>query len=209
MKLVSKKGFTLVETLISMTLLAVLFSVLGGLLFGMSHIANLTNNITSRSREVNFCFELIRKELGESVINNMDPRFSFLAGENFISYATIRQELVARDDVARGYKRIEWRYFPDKKVIRRSITPINEIGQEIGSLASNDFLPNTESVDLSYFIDGNWQKIDSKSEILPRIKAIRMTIRFKPDEKNKKESEKIYSTAFSCLEQISPPCTTL
>lgn len=202
MKLLFKKGFTLVETLIALTLLAVLFSVLGGLLFGMSHIANLTNNTTSRSREINFCFELIRKELGEAVINNMDPRFSFLAGENFISYTTIRQELVARDDVDRGYKRIEWRYFPDKKIIKRSVTPINDIGQEAGPLASNDFLPNTESVELSYFIDGYWQRIDSKSEILPKVKAIRIIIRLKPDEENEVGSEKIYSTAFTCLEQI-------
>lgn len=174
---IKRQGFTLIETLISLTLLTLLFSVLGGLLFGMSRLAQVTSDTAGLSREVNFCFDLMRKELGEVVIKENDPQFLLLVGRNFFSYATIRQELISRDDIARGLKRVEWRYFPAKKLITRSTTPISPIGQEVGPTNSVEFLKNTESFELGYFFYDRWHKIDSTSEELENTNAITITLK--------------------------------
>lgn len=176
-----KQGFTLIETLISLTLLSLLFSVLGGLLFGMSRLAHVTTDTAGRSREVNFCFDLMRKELGEIVIKKGDPQFLLLVGRNFFSYATIRQELISRDDIARGIKRVEWRYFPAKRLITRSTTPISPIGQEVGPTNSVEFLKNTEGFELGYFFYDSWHKIDSVSEELENTNAIQITLKLDND----------------------------
>ena len=196
-----KKGFTLVETLISLTLLSLLFSVMGGLLFGMSKIAHLTDNITGRTREVGFCFDIMRKELDELAVNRNNTNFSLIAGANFISYVTIRKELIARNDIAGGYKRVEWRYFPMKKLVKRSVTNLSETGYELGKTSSKSFFKGIKKFTLSYFIDNSWQKIESNSEVLPKTKALKITIKFKSKENSDTDTDTTYSTAFVCPEQ--------
>lgn len=196
----NRRAFTLIETLISLTLLALLFSVIGGLLFGMSKLVHVTDDAAGLNREVNFCFDLLRKELGEVVIKKNDPRFLFLVGRNFFSYATIRQELISRDDVVRGLKRVEWRYYPGKKLITRSTTSISPIGQEVGPTNTVEFLKNTESFELGYFFYDRWHIIDSTSEELENTNAIKITLKFNNDTDD--NSLQTVSTSFILPRQI-------
>ena len=83
-------GFTLVETLISLALLAVLFVLLGGLLTGMAKISRTAADVSLFDREIEFCGEIIRKELGEMLLDNSRVDYTFLGGNGFFAYTTTR-----------------------------------------------------------------------------------------------------------------------
>ena len=100
-------GFTLVDTLISLALLAVLFVMLGGLLTGMAKISRPAADVSIFDREIEFCGEIIRKELGEMLLDNSRADYTFLGGNEFFAYTTTRDELLDRDSIPGGAKRVE------------------------------------------------------------------------------------------------------
>jgi prepilin-type N-terminal cleavage/methylation domain-containing protein len=191
----SKRAYTLVELLISLSLLAVLFTLLGSLLMGMSRISRLAEDDSLRERELNFCISLIRKELGEMQVDQKLVDYNFLGGDNFIAYTTTRRELLARDSIPGGSKRVEWRYDPTEKILIRTVSQLIDGKRQIAAApVKTKFLEGLAGFE-SYFFDGvNWLRITGISELMPRTGSL--ALRFVFDDPDEPENQKFYESAF-------------
>ena len=168
-------GFTLVETLISLALLAVLFVMLGGLLTGMAKISRTAADVSIFDREIEFCGEIIRKELGEMLLDNSRVDYTFLGGNEFFAYTTTRDELLVRDSIPGGAKRVEWRYDPGERKLVRIVTRLVTAG-----------------IELFYFDGVAWFKVSGISSVLPPARCI--ALRFMTRDED--DQQKSYETAF-------------
>lgn len=187
-----KRAFTLVETLISLALLAVLFVLLGGLLSGMARISRTASDISVFDREVEFCSEIIRKELGEMVVDNRLSDYTFLGGDEFLAYTTTRDELLVRDSIPGGEKRVEWRYDPDEKRLIRTVTRLVKAGSELPPVSRSFFLEGLSGIRLYYFDGVTWFELSGISTVIPQSQSI--AIRFEVNREN--DDKKIFETAF-------------
>ena len=188
----SARGFTLVETLISLALLAVLFVLLGGLLTGMAKISRTAADVSVFDREIEFCGEIIRKELGEILLDNSRVDYTFLGGNEFFAYTTTRDELLVRDSIPGGAKRVEWRYDPGERKLVRTVTRLVTAGSVLPPVSRSYFLEGLAGIELFYFDGVAWFKASGISSVLPpaRCIALRFVTR---DEENRQKS---YETAF-------------
>lgn len=196
-KITSKSGFTLVETIISLALLAVLFVLLGGLLSGMARISRTASDISVFDREIEFCCEIIRKELGEMVIDNQKADYMLLGGDEFLAYTTTRDELLVRDSIPGGVKRVEWRYDSGEKRLVRIVTRLVKPGSELPPVSRSYFLEGLAGIQFFYFDGITWFQLAGISSVIPQSKsiALRFLLKKDPDEKDTSE-KKIYETAF-------------
>ncbi|MGM0601623.1 MAG: prepilin-type N-terminal cleavage/methylation domain-containing protein, partial [Candidatus Rifleibacteriota bacterium] len=149
----TRNGYTLVELLISLTLLAVLFTLMGSLLTGMSRISRLAEDDSLRNRETQFCFDLMRKELSEMIVEQKKVNFNFIGGNEFMAYTTTRKELLARDSIPGGAKRVEWRYDAAAKTLKRTVSMLIDGKREPVAPVETSFLSGLESFEI-YFFDG-------------------------------------------------------
>lgn len=109
-----------------------LFVLLGGLLTGMAKISRTAADVSLFDREIEFCGEIIRKELGEILLDNSRVDYTFLGGNEFFAYTTTRDELLVRDSIPGGAKRVEWRYDPgERKLNLRTVTRLVTAGSEL------------------------------------------------------------------------------
>lgn len=189
-----RQGYTLVELLISLALLAVLFTLLGSLLHGMARISRLAEDGSVREREIAFCFEMMRKELGEMVIDQRKADFSFLSGENFIAYTTTRNELLARDSIPSGVKRIEWRYDPGAQVLVRRVSMLIDGKREAAAPVETRFLEGLQSFETLIFDKVNWLRMTGISEQVPQTHSIAVRLAFASE--NRESGREFFESAF-------------
>ncbi len=194
-----KRGFTLVETIISLALLAVLFVLLGGLLSGMARISRTAADVSVFDREIEFCNEIIRKELGEMLIDNSRADFTFLGGSEFLAYTTTRDELLVRDSIPGGAKRVEWRYDPGEKKLVRTVTRLRVTGSELPPVSRSYFLEGLAGIEVYYFDGISWFQLSGLSSVIPQAQCIslRLLVRDETD------AQKVYETAFE-LPYVKP-----
>ncbi len=185
-------GFTLVETLISLALLAVLFVLLGGLLTGMARISRTAADVSVFDREIEFCGEIIRKELGEMLLDNSRADYTFLGGNEFFAYTTTRDELLVRDSIPGGAKRVEWRYDPGERKLVRTVTRLVTAGSELPPVSRSYFLEGLSGIELFYFDGVSWFQVSGISSVLPPAKCI--ALRFVTRDED--DQRKSYETAF-------------
>lgn len=190
-----RAAFSLVETLISLALLAVLFTILGGLLHGMSRISRAAEDISTFDREAEFCFELMRKELGEAVVDNSRLDYSLVAGDNFLAYTTVRTELVARDTVPDGAKRVEWRYDPGEKELVRTVNRIMPEGRELAPSSRMAFLTGIEGFEIFHQLAFGWAKITGLSGESPTSSHIAARFIYEQDGTEVRVSESAFWVA--------------
>lgn len=182
------RAFTLVEVLISLTLLGILFTLLGGLLGGMSKIARLADDDSVRNRQMNFCFELIRKELGEMIVDQGRLDFNFIGGENFVGYTTTRPELLVKNSIPGGARRVEWRYDAAEKTMTRSATMLIDGKREAAPPVRTTFLEGLAGFEVYYFDGVQWLRMTGISELVPQTLAIAVRFIFdSPDSDNKQQ----------------------
>ena len=185
-------GFTLVETLISLALLAVLFVLLGGLLTGMAKISRTAADVSIFDREIEFCGEIIRKELGEILLDNSRADYTFLGGNEFFAYTTTRDELLVRDSIPGGAKRVEWRYDPSERKLVRTVTRLVSAGSELPPVSRSYFLEGLAGIELFYFDGVSWFQVSGISSVLPPAKCIALRFVTRDDD----DRQKSYETAF-------------
>ncbi len=185
-------GFTLVETLISLALLAVLFVMLGGLLTGMAKISRTAADVSIFDREIEFCGEIIRKELGEMLLDNSRADYTFLGGNEFFAYTTTRDELLVRDSIPGGAKRVEWRYDPGERKLVRTVTRLVAAGSELPPVSRSYFLEGLAGIELFYFDGVSWFQVSGISSVLPPAKCIALRFVTRDDD----DRQKSYETAF-------------
>ncbi len=193
-KLKFKNGFTLIEIMISLLLLSVLLSLLSGMLYSMMKLSNTAESVSGRQREVAFCLDLMRKELGEIVVNNNDSRLTLLAGEDFLSYATTRQELVARDSIPRGLARVEWRFDRQNGNLIRKVFQVPEPGRIQPPETETRFLSDLKQIEIGYLDDETWRIAESDSFVIPKTRGISIVLRFNNAAGN--SNQKSYSSSF-------------
>ena len=172
----SRNGFTLAETLIALSLLVILFSLMAGLLTGMSKLSALVDENETANKQVDFCFDLMRKELAEIIYNSKYDNYKILAGNSFLAYATNRKELVVRDSIPMGAKRVEWRFEPGAGRIVRSVFSIPAPGVVLPAAEESIFFDNLSFFQISVFREDDWREITSVTEILTGISAIRLQL---------------------------------
>lgn len=190
----ARNAFTLVEMLISLALLAVLFTLLGGLLHGMSRISRLAEDNSIRDREMNFCFNMIRKELGEMVVEQKKTDYSFLSGENFVAYTTTRQELLARNSIPGGAKRVEWRFDPGANNLVRTTSMLIDGKREVGAPVATAFLQGLAGFEVYFFDKVQWLRMTGISELVPQTGSIAVRFIFNSDEQPGKQE--FFESAF-------------
>lgn len=188
----TRRAYTLVEMLISLALLAVLFTLLGSMLHGMSRISKLAEDSSVRDREIAFCFDLMRKELGEMVLDQKKVDFNFLSGENFIAYTTTRDELLARNTVPGGVKRVEWRYDPAAQQLARTVSMLIDGKREAGAPVETRFLSELQAFEIYIFDGVNWLRMTGISELVPQTSGIAVRFAFAAEDKN----QQFFETAF-------------
>jgi prepilin-type N-terminal cleavage/methylation domain-containing protein len=193
-----KKGFTLAETLIALTLLAVLFSIMGGLLTGMAKLSALVDSNETANKEIDFCFDIIRKELSEIIYNSKYDNYKILAGNGFLAYATNRKELIVRDSMPMGAKRVEWRFESGTKRIVRSVFSIPAPGVVLPSAEQTAFFDSLNFFQISIFRENEWHEITSVSENLTGISAIKLRLGIGESEKELK----MFQTTFQLPYEI-------
>ncbi len=186
-----QRGFTLVETLISLGLLAVLFVLLGGLLSGMARISRTAADVSVFDREIDFCSEIIRKELGEILLDNSRADFTMLGGNEFLAYTTTRDELLVRDSIPGGAKRVEWRYDPGAKKLIRTVTRLVTPGSELPPVSSSYFLEGLVGIQICYYDGVGWYQLSGVSTVIPQSKSLALRFIVNDD-----GTQKIYETAF-------------
>ncbi|MFZ5952926.1 MAG: prepilin-type N-terminal cleavage/methylation domain-containing protein, partial [Candidatus Rifleibacteriota bacterium] len=184
--LTTRKAFTLVEMLISLALLAVLFTLLGSMLHGMSRLSRLAEDSSLRDRQISFCFDLIRKELGEMVVIQNQGDYSFISGENFVAYTTTRSELLARNSIPGGVKRVEWRHDPGTGNLVRTVSMLVDGKREAGEPSRTRFFENLDGLEVYIFDGVEWLRMTGISEAMPQTQSIALRLIFKsaPGEKN-------------------------
>ena len=185
-------GFTLIETIISLALLAVLFVLLGGLLTGMAKISRTAADVSVFDREIEFCGEIIRKELGEMLLDNARADYTLLGGAEFLAYTTTRDELLVRDSIPGGAKRVEWRYDPGAKKLLRKVTRLVSAGSELPPVSQSYFLEGLSGIQLFYFDGISWGQVSGISSVLPQAQSLALRF-FVEDDTG---APGIYETAF-------------
>jgi prepilin-type N-terminal cleavage/methylation domain-containing protein len=188
-----RKGFTIVELIISLALLSALFVLLGSLLHGMSRLTRLSEDNCAFDRELNFCISLMRKELGEMQVDQNLTGYRFLSGDNFLAYSTTRQELLARNSIPGGIKRVEWRYDPQAKVLVRTVSMLIDGRRELTEPGRTTFLEGLEGFETRIFDGVNWLRMTGISELVPKTGSI--SVRFLvADSKDSTKTEYLSST---------------
>lgn len=188
------RAFTLVEVLISLSLLAVLFALLGSLLTGMSRLARLTDDDSMRDREMNFCFDLIRKELGEMILEQSKVDYSFVSGDSFISYTTTRPELLVKNSIPGGVRRVEWRYDAAARQLIRSASLLFTAGRDPAPAVVTRFFEGLTGFEV-YFFDGvQWLRMTGISEKIPQTHAVAVRLAFAS--RDEPDRQKIFESAF-------------
>jgi prepilin-type N-terminal cleavage/methylation domain-containing protein len=189
-----RQGYTLVELLISLALLGVLFTLLGSLLTGMSKISRLAEDTSVRDREMSFCFDLIRKELGEMVVDQKKIDFNFISGDDFIAYTTTRPELLARNSIPGGARRVEWRYDPAGQRLVRSASMIVDGKRQPVEPVVTDFLAGLAGFEVYYFDKVQWMRLTGISELVPQTNCIAVRFIFNSDDDLNRQE--FYESAF-------------
>lgn len=165
-----ERGFTLLELLVSMTLLAMLFVLLfGGLRFGMRAWERGTSTADAVD-QVRAVQELLRGEIERAcphVIPNTDPqappRVQFAGDSNAVSF------LGPAPNAAGSARcvRLSLSLAPDGKH-QRLVLNIN--GND------SDLLRGVQSADLAYLADGGvWQSGWSGQRVLPALIRVRVS----------------------------------
>jgi len=191
----ARRAFTLVEILISLTLLASLFVLLGGLLSGMSKVARLAEDDSLRDREINFCFDLMRKELGEMILDRKRLDYDLISGDGFFSYTTTRPELLVRNSIPGGPRRVEWRYdAAAKTVVRRASMLAAGSSREGGTPVVTSFLEGLAAFEVYHFDGVQWLRMAGISEPVPATLAIAVRLVFASS--NDSAEQRIYESAF-------------
>ncbi|MFZ2960762.1 MAG: prepilin-type N-terminal cleavage/methylation domain-containing protein [Candidatus Ozemobacteraceae bacterium] len=149
-------GFTLVEILIAITLTGLLFAILNGVLTGLVRIGSRTTEAIDASRRLEYCVELLRRELGELRLIPTDPQMSLLGGRGLLIFTTTRSELIARTEVPRGLVRVEWRHLPEKRLLQRTVYAVASGVHELGRMVTVDLLTQVEDVTFSSFDGLSW-----------------------------------------------------
>lgn len=185
------------ETMISLTLLGVLFVLLGSLLNGISRLSSRVDEFSVTSREVEFCFDLMRKELSEALIDSSNPKFNLLTGSSFISYVTLRDELVSRDSISNGAKLVEWRFDPSQRNLTRKVNQLPGKNRVIMVEKTETLLKGLSRMEVYWKKDDNiWVEAAGVSEAAEKLKAIRVAFIFRDN-----EAEDAYETTFSLPEE--------
>jgi prepilin-type N-terminal cleavage/methylation domain-containing protein len=192
----SNRGFTLVETLISLALLATLFVLLGSLLNGMSRLSKVVEEKSVSGREADFCFEIMRKEAAEIIFDEKDPRYQINFGNNFFSYVTLRDELIARDSISRGAKRVEWRFLPYEKKLLRKVNQVTEYGTEIVDPSEEAFFGDLEEFKIYWRKDEIWEEATGVLQTVAGISAIKIRLLFSTDSINDKKQKTLETVIF-------------
>ena len=144
----ARRAFTLVEILISLTLLASLFVLLGGLLSGMSKVATTT-----------------------------------------------RPELLVRNSIPGGPRRVEWRYdAAAKTVVRRASMLAAGSSREGGTPVVTSFLEGLAAFEVYHFDGVQWLRMTGISEPVPATLAIAVRLVFASS--NDSAEQRIYESAF-------------
>lgn len=175
---INTKGFTLIETIIAMTLLAVLFTLLGGLMQGMMRLSIVAEEISGESREREFCLELIRKELGEALVKKNSENYQLNAGRDFLSYTTLREELLARDSISDGIKRVEWRFNPGNKQLIRSVANFSHTQTELLRPTETVFFDNLTNFELFQMTEMGWRQVTAVDTQLTDTEYILLKLTF-------------------------------
>ena len=190
----SRRAYTLVELLISLALLAVLFTLLGSMLHGMSRISRLAEDGAVRDREMSFCFDLMRKELGEMVLDQRKADFNMLSGENFIAYTTTRTELLARNSIPGGVKRVEWRFEPAEKRLVRTVSMLIDGKRTAAAPAQTRFFQELKGFEIYVFDGVDWLRMTGISELVPQTTGLCVRLIF-PSERDDQKDE-FFESAF-------------
>ncbi|GAB4273696.1 MAG: hypothetical protein Kow0029_13490 [Candidatus Rifleibacteriota bacterium] len=142
---------------------------------------------------MNFCFELIRKELGEMIVDQNESNYNLLSGDNFIAYTTTRQELLARNSIPGGAKRVEWRYDPGSRKLVRTVSMLIDGKREPEPPVKTEFFEDLAGFEVYWYDRVQWLRMTGISEFVPQTRTI--AVRFIFDSENKQKQE-FFESAF-------------
>ncbi|MBF0408421.1 MAG: hypothetical protein HQM10_13810 [Candidatus Riflebacteria bacterium] len=176
------RAFTFPEMLISITLAALLFTLVNGISYSVSDYSARLIEMSSSARKLEFCVELFRKELGELRRETGNPSFDFLGGEGMLSYATSRLELIARSEIPSGFLRVEWMHDPEKKTLERIVTPVVTDLRLAGKSTRTTLLTNVDKVEFSVFDEKKWFPLTGSLAPIQTAIAVDINIQFVREE---------------------------
>lgn len=171
-----RAGFTLVEIWVALGLTALLFALVNGLVFGLLKATQISREVGRAGRAAEFCLEMFRKEVGEIRWDPADPMFTILAGAGVLAYSTSRREVIARDDMPRGYLRVEWRYDAGARTLVRRVSPIVAGVGEAGRTVTTTLLDDVLEVRFLRHDGQRWEVLTGGASPLPPSSALAMEV---------------------------------
>jgi hypothetical protein len=116
------------------------------------------------------------------IVDQKKVNFNFVGGNDFIAYTTTRKELLARNSIPGGAKRVEWRYDPNEQKLNRTVSMLLDGKREPVAPVETSFLPGLESFEI-YFFDGvDWLRLTGISELMPQTVGISVRFVFAANE---------------------------
>lgn len=181
-RLSRRRGVTLIEMTIALTLTALLLILVNGLLGGVSRWSVHTREASSSARRLEFALEVMRKEIGELRLVASDPQLLLLGGAGTLSYATSRVELIARDEMPNGLLRVDWKFDPSSGQLLRTVTPVSGSSREAGVSRTIPILEHLEKVQFSVHDGQKWIPLSGSNAPVEQPRAIGLELDFVPSQ---------------------------
>ncbi|MBF0498843.1 MAG: hypothetical protein HQM09_01815 [Candidatus Riflebacteria bacterium] len=197
------RGVTLIEAVIAISLTALLLVLVNGMTSGLARVTVRVREASVAARRLEFCVELMRRELAESRFGTSGnasgtatgTAFVPRGGDGMLSYPTGRGEVIAHDEMPRGFLRVDWHFDPSTGTLSRVVTPIEGWGNEAGSMRETVLLSGVKELVFSIYTEGKWFPLTGTLAPFEKAEAIRLDIGFIPGESPLFHNA--FSTAFS------------